>query len=1858
MEDVSEKREYTVNDIFKVHVFDETGTVKDIFIFCAKTKNEDDMAELFSDVELSLHKMNDVKFHFSEYIIHPDDSIRILKKKIIQEIGKEKVAYEEIYMFGFMKTNVNMKNIYQKVSENETVEISKEKFQQIAINVNTSSSKIANVNLEKEYYTYDDFIDLQSVNASYVNKPIGLEFHNEYDFSFSANPFHIHSRLTTPYEISPKNQLLAFENHLLLNYGKLDSNNIFVCDIKSLYSYSGKVGISNEYITELYFPLLFNKGCKNEIDLNALHPKLIKETEKSLKEATLSFYKTVSLFHEIYENKTEELPYIEKGIHRYQITMKSSDFDHPFPLDVLFKTIHSTKEMPLIKYNPGNRRENMYRFYSEKIAKNGKKIPFLSESVIMKLSKEIGKSHQLSIYLQKTFNKNNYNIVVSFDSNSKIQLKGELNPPLSKDNLEEFIGLTINPIISMVRGHLYSSGYSLHNFKSLHDETIEICNFKYVAKLTIDKKVELKKYAGCISGMFDILSDDVTSETGARLRFKRVENFKEMDAQYSFITEIYQRAGDSKEVIESLMETYQLSEEDAELRLAQYSSEHQQLNGRFLENPGFPVVFKMVPLKNDIVIEVDEIIHIDYIEILHIYIDTILRMTQKNRGISDSFLGRTKAACSKSKSIKEASDSFGKENVVVSSGIVNASELYKIQPLQFGKEEEVLDDDDDAGGIYFEDDFDYEGADDEDEQAEGDEEEGDQGEYEGGGGGNEEEKTDDKYVANIDGMALKNPNPFLKMMTEREPSLFLTEKQGKFALYSSACPFSDRRQPVILTDAEKKRIDETSPGSYSHALKYGSDPEKPYWYICPRYWCLKTNSSISEADVKAGKCGDIIPQNAKVVPKGAYVYEFANPKEHFDKDGKYKTHVPSFLDKKKHPNGLCIPCCFAKSWDSKQHKELREKCDQDVGAASVKPGTEPVIKQSLYVMSPTILPLPENRWGFLPIPVQFFLGTDNSLAVTKQNSALIKPGTPCLLRFGIENNHLQSFIAIVAYYYAYKQNLDKIPRISEMRNILTNSITLDMFLKYHNGNLVSIFRPAKIAQEDVDVDKHMDSEFSKTIDLNNEAQLDFFEETIASYDNFIAFLRNEKSEIDHTYLWDIIADRNPKLMRDGLNIVILEVMNSDITNNIQMICPSSAYSSLTYNPSKETVILIKQDTYFEPIHLYQLEGDNVIVKKAFLEHSALKNVKTMLDLIKKSTQKYCHPLSSKPRVYTFKQNIIASELARILRGKHYNIGSQIINYNKKIIGLCVNKEEGQNFVFVPCYPSAILEGIKIRYMDEDGIWLDYQTTFDRLNSLARDTEGKVLCQPKLKIMEDGMVVGFLTETNQFVQINPPSEDIHGDGLKKMEHHDYPIKDKFSVDKTLALTKSPDTDRIKTIHNITIESQFYNVFRSVVRIELNEFENRVIRKQIQDVLDNHEILYHAKLAKIDKWLRELTKSSVSFQIFDQVAIDAFKDITLCNQDSDGKCSADSSKRYCLTQDNGDGCKTIFPKQHLVSGIDNEKVYYGRVADELLRYRRIRLFMFQTKTYLNITNKDFDIDNKELFLLESLLTREYFRDLAPYNRNEFITNIHYDDAQPEESQIYSSDLTLAEQFAISQEKEGSQLDEYILDCIRETKTKVVGNDKAGSWRPYFPAAAKEIIFMNSIVCSYIPIIYILQQTLKAPISIQNVKTTLWNGYSKLVEVYRDKILTILRNQGKRELVELVTSKKTTLEHLIFSDAYYITDLDLWILCKVTQLPVVLFSSTKLKYLINHIDWLRIGSGKGEPNTKYYFIRSPVDVAPNKPPAYQLVIPSYSFIEMKNTMFLQADRGDEAYIENIQSIENFLAKYHFITKTFKGK
>jgi hypothetical protein len=268
--------------------------------------------------------------------------------------------------------------------------------------------------------------------------------------------------------------------------------------------------------------------------------------------------------------------------------------------------------------------------------------------------------------------------------------------------------------------------------------------------------------------------------------------------------------------------------------------------------------------------------------------------------------------------------------------------------------------------------------------------------------------------------------------------------------------------------------------------------------------------------------------------------------------------------------------------------------------------------------------------------------------VDPQNPSVILPNTSCLLRFGIEHSEKRSFLGIIAYYYAYKQGLDEIPTIEKMGQILATIIDLDLFVHVHNGNLPSIFRPKSVDLGKIDIDKYSNTKFFAQIDVTDETQLEYLEDTISSYENFLNYIQDGNAEVDHTFLWDIVCMENPRLLRDGINLIILKITENDINEKVQYLCPSNAYSGIKYEPRKETAIILLQDQYYEPIHLYEnvetivvsknnqvaytlKKGENIVknnvldlkqevvykikanetrsnelvIKKAFLEHTAL-----------------------------------------------------------------------------------------------------------------------------------------------------------------------------------------------------------------------------------------------------------------------------------------------------------------------------------------------------------------------------------------------------------------------------------------------------------------------------------------------------------------------------------------------------------------------------------------------------------------------------------------------------------------------------
>ena len=1995
----SQKISIPSSELFKVCLLDSKGLVRTAYVFGGGFIDEAtaNVNEFFSDIEVAEFRLNNTEIIYSKQQIHKDDSIRILKKKVVHEIGIDKVSYNELYFFSTIVEKIRFYSAFQEMTVNETIPMDHNMLGQLLLNINVDDHLIDKIE-KKDTYSYDDVLKIINPEIEYeINISIGQRFANTRNLLFSANPFQL-IPVDNLYKETAHNPRINFENQLLLNHGDLKGNTLYLCLAPDIFDYVEKLGIDPQYVSDIYFPLLSKLGIINKSQWLENRAAVIKDNKKIIKVDTMKLYETVDLFYNMFHSKTVELPYLNKGIMGFHIVI------HPeaktvLPLDSIFKNIHATMDIPFIKYNAGSRKENIYRLYSEKVSRTGKKIPFLPKNLIMNLSKITGKGRQISLFLQKVVESVKYNIFINFEHNGNISIQCELKEPLTKEALEKLLFDSITPVISKINSYLEQTGYQLNTFHRLTDDLLEIVSMKYVTTITMEKKIDLSQHYGCLTSIFNIVEENLSK--GAILEYKRVENYQKMDSIANTITEAYNNTYNEGAIINIIMKKYNMSMEESSMQLAKYLNEHTRIQGKYAnkmidiaENPGFISLFHVFPFENKLVIEIDKINNIAYLDILAIYLDSFLRMSQmpETSGIAVDKIKRT---CKKSIAVDDTSHV---------SNVIAPAVLLPIAPVAFAKvtkfpgfDEEEEEGEGEDGDIDFSNGVDEEeGFEFSDEVEDGDEEDGEDGD----GDGEEvkenitlEKKVDDspvKLMANpaptvgvpdlsvspviivkktmapatavetslppsvaaeqpsllppmveqtslpppvaeeqpsltpsvvdhtvlpveelpsteaplkdqtvepfseeedegfefedyddeeeedsaslnsaslmkggtkyddkrelFDNKPFKKKKIFLDKMVKKEPKLFLAKDQGNYASYSRVCPTNVNLQPVLLTPKEKERIDKEFPGSYGKALEYGSDPKNKNYYICPRYWCLLSNSSMSHEDVIAGKCGKIIPKEDESgkpltkIPPGHYVYEFTDDKYHKDDQGNYREHFPGFKPNHAHPDGLCIPCCY-NNWDSEARKKRREQClnpskkvegDEGEGEDEVD-----MSRKNLYVVGAARYPIPPQRWGFLPPSVEAFFQIDHMRVVTKNNPALILENRPVLLRYGVEQSMKQSFIGCLADAYAYKKQI-AVPTIKEMRTLLVKAVTLDMFLRYHNGSLVSIFQPKKSEIAEEILSKYKETIFYKSIDQANESQMDFLEDTVASFENFLLFLQDDNAVIDHTYLWDIITSPNETLFSGGINLVVIEIVDNDITDNIKVLCPTNSYSKKFYDTTKETLIVLKRDEFYDPIYLYEYKGEEEIkATKLFYKDVSIKNVKRVLEIIQSSSNKYCAPLSSMPKVYKFERSLPLLKLRELLRENDYVISSQVMNYQGKIIGVIIKEtEEQKKGIYVPCFPSPAVEStdLPLEFMEND-IWSDYRTTRDALIKVYKVSSRKIPCNPVIKVLENNLVVGFLTLTNQFIQVTPPSENIEEDGIEVLKSSNYIV-----ADRVLTTSHKEDEQRIEVTKNIYLESQFYLAFRSTIRILLNQYSNKEKREYLVKLVASTRYLYKEKLKKVEEFLRVLGKKHITFQDFDKKVLYELHEISTCTSDC-------AEKKYCVMKKEGE-CNLIIPKKHLVSGVDNEVVYFARMADELLRYNRIRLFMFETKNYLNITSLTYKLNPNEFIILESLLTNDYFNDLIPFQMNSYVRNITYELSKPDVTQKYQDVVPLAEQMDTVVE----DTDEFAVQCIRKI-SEVYGNS-SNIWRKRLPRMKagkeiKEIYFNESNNCSFYVIIQLLKMKLggeidlKTGFSIANIKETLLNAYKPYLSAHNLKIFDILKHQGKKEIITKVERGLTAFETILMSEEYYLTDLDIWVLATKLNLPIVLFSLDVFKTMMTKINWLVL-AGDIDTNA-FYFIRSPKALKMNTAPHYSLIDTPLKLFEVKgmDSIIQNMTSGAKDYSEHFISFDSFIKNYEIV-------
>jgi hypothetical protein len=359
---------------------------------------------------------------------------------------------------------------------------------------------------------------------------------------------------------------------------------------------------------------------------------------------------------------------------------------------------------------------------------------------------------------------------------------------------------------------------------------------------------------------------------------------------------------------------------------------------------------------------------------------------------------------------------------------------------------------------------------------------------------------------------------------------------------------------------------------------------------------------------------------------------------------------------------------------------------------------------------------------------------------------------------------------------------------------------------------------------------------------------------------------------------------------------------------------------------------------------------------------------------------------------------------------------------------------------------------------------------------------------------------------------------------------------------------------------------------------------------------------------------------------------------------------------------DGCQLIVPQKNLVSKKENSEIYPQRIADEIVRFGQIQNFLLKSNQFLNFGNVNYKINSDEFIIGKTNLSENYFDDLINQN-NEYlpafnsVNGIPYDMAK---TKLYSprdvktaasaKDATAKDATAKADDTKAAATAESDdeSDCAKENPFRDQTRDKPDGKGQYwgklvFPSETEIIKFTGSSVCSFGPLIYVMERVNNKKYSIDELKDMLWIAYRDYIvdSENKKKIVKMLGIQGKRGMINGTTDFETVLK----SEGYYITTLDIWVFAQKYNVPIILFSSdnvmkdvliaqenklynTSIKNTEYSNSWIILG---GDVDDRFFFYESAPDAS-----RYQGVIRPQRLIKQS---FYRTDLNDlSERLENI--------------------
>jgi len=1368
-------------------------------------------------------------------------------------------------------------------------------------------------------------------------------------------------------------------------------------------------------------------------------------------------------------------------------------------------------------------------------------------------------------------NSENIVFICDFDENGHIFIHASFKNAYNEEAVDEMIRAAVSPHIRSVVEYLQQNGYKMRDFYSMYDDNVVIENIKYllISKLNNTEPLVWKNFYGCMSSVMKVIENNWNSdEKGVSMQYVRVPNFDEAILRLGYIELLYNLGfREKKQVVDLLVTNLLVSKKVAEQSYEEFKINFEGKYNKLVQKkqmpkkiyvrklPGFKVhMMKSLGDKNNkITVKILGINNIYTLNPIRVYLDSLLHIFGNDEkylpvGLVKQLCDITKPSISIKKStqapvvapviapviapvveevVEEVVEPVVEEVVApvveeVVEPVVSQVVEEVVEPSPTPVVEEVVEPSPQQVVEEVVEPLPQPVVAPVVEEVEEEEEEEDEiGDFDILGGAVESE-DEDEFI----GGAFES-NPVYKRLKNMEPSLF-KETAG----YATKCGWSARRQPIILTKEELDKIntyDEKigQPSYYGIPLQYSSQDEEggdsegndksTHFYICPRYWNVPEERSVSQKEIDDNKLhAHIVTKEEDYNPnnKEKYIIDLTSPLEHF-KTGKYTPYLPGFLKTLKTKTGKCLPCCFTgvKDKDSDDFKDYRVfekeqevinqckkgkeketmqpkhtkqttqveveadvevKADVELEAEAqekqedIEPAKEKKKKSktNIYVSKPdSAFPLQQNNLGFLPLSLQLFLFEDENYSKKCKSTKgdMLVENEICVLRMGVleskDSNYNQCFISCIAN--IYNSLNDTSLTMSEFKHrILIPKLSIDNFVSYQNGTLIETFKKFEYVDK-IHLLKYQETSLFKNIfGLGQDATLDFdndednkvvfFKTIIMSYENFIKYLSDDEVVIDYTYLWDYVMDsvlwsglkekeekRQLPISKYGINLIILELSNNK--EEVSILCPTNHYSASTFDSNKKNIVIVKYEGYYEPLYTYLYTSKRQIVSTVLFSSlnspSVDPSLKIALSKIQTFFQSTCKPAQL---IKSIVQNKSFDEIVKILKNKEtsqtqfQNI-KQIVDFSAKVVGMQVtysvirNEQTRQLVGNILCNPSGINPDpiYELLFINQTPtIWKTYKHTKEFSSFIQKKLNGEVPCALKLKVVENEYVIGFITETNQFMPISESVPFKDDDELKHVE-----LGNSVNIDASILpkITRTGfvlkrDEERTNDVEKIRLETNFYNAFRNIIRIHLNRFEMMETRNAIEVLfhsrrplseeqrfnIDEQHKLYLKKLEQMKKLLQILGQRSIQFvEMNPSVLKNIYEENSTLSCITKRSSASCKKYAYCFSIDSSSStsetteeCGLYIPKRNLVDGSDNENNYYLRLADELLRYRRIRAFMLYPNKYLTFDSISYNLKENEMLLLDADLASYISENKRAIASNDYIEYKSYYTTEGEE------------------------------------------------------------------------------------------------------------------------------------------------------------------------------------------------------------------------------------------------------------------